>query len=345
MLKLNQTHNIEKRRASRLSMNKQKQSGFTIVELLIVVVVIAILAAITIVAYNGIQNRAKESAVQSEVSQLVRKLETTKLTTTEQAYPATLAAANIQSTSGNTVNYYVNTTTNKYCLEASNGTIYASSLGVGQPVTNKPCSQNGLVGWWTMNNTVADQSGIGNNGTATNLTTITGQNAASSAYLYNGTDSILTVPYNNSLQPEALTMSLWVRPTNWATTAATVFISMRSGNSGFFFHRLGSSQTINIDVAGSSTRWNTQYSPPLDQWTLITMVLNPTIGRYFYVNGQLQNSTSAHPNNIVTTSSELSIGGENGYGYLFNGRIDDVRMFNRALPADEIQKIFTDGAV
>ncbi len=38
---------------------KHKQSGFTIVELLIVIVVIAILAAITIVAFNGIQSRAK----------------------------------------------------------------------------------------------------------------------------------------------------------------------------------------------------------------------------------------------------------------------------------------------
>jgi prepilin-type N-terminal cleavage/methylation domain-containing protein len=35
--------------------SKQKQRGFTIVELLIVIVVIGILAAITIVAYNGIQ--------------------------------------------------------------------------------------------------------------------------------------------------------------------------------------------------------------------------------------------------------------------------------------------------
>ena len=39
----------------------KQQSGFTIVELLIVVVVIAILAAITVVAYNGIQQRAQNT--------------------------------------------------------------------------------------------------------------------------------------------------------------------------------------------------------------------------------------------------------------------------------------------
>lgn len=46
---------------------RQKNFGFTIVELLIVIVVIAILAAIVIVAYNGIQNRANDSAVQSDL--------------------------------------------------------------------------------------------------------------------------------------------------------------------------------------------------------------------------------------------------------------------------------------
>lgn len=49
---------------------KETQKGFTIVELLIVVVVIAILAAITIVAYNGIQNRAYTSKVQSDLRNL-----------------------------------------------------------------------------------------------------------------------------------------------------------------------------------------------------------------------------------------------------------------------------------
>ena len=52
-------------------MTKQtKSSGFTIVELLIVIVVIAILAAITIVAYNGIQDRANTTANQGIASTL-----------------------------------------------------------------------------------------------------------------------------------------------------------------------------------------------------------------------------------------------------------------------------------
>lgn len=54
-------------------------SAFTIVELLIVVVVIAILAAITVVSYNGIMNRAKVSAAQSDLRNLYNKMEIFKV--------------------------------------------------------------------------------------------------------------------------------------------------------------------------------------------------------------------------------------------------------------------------
>ena len=49
---------------------QKQQSGFTIVELLIVIVVIGILAAITIVAYNGIQQRARVTTLQSNLANL-----------------------------------------------------------------------------------------------------------------------------------------------------------------------------------------------------------------------------------------------------------------------------------
>ncbi|MEV8339734.1 SUMF1/EgtB/PvdO family nonheme iron enzyme [Leucobacter sp. NPDC077196] len=53
--------------------------GFTIVELLIVVVVIAVLAAITIVAYSGITNQAKASAKAQDIAQWKKKSELRKV--------------------------------------------------------------------------------------------------------------------------------------------------------------------------------------------------------------------------------------------------------------------------
>ena len=65
----------------------RKKSGFTIVELLIVIVVIAILAAITIVAYNGIRQRANNNAIIHSVSQTIKSIQSYYAATSE--YPST----------------------------------------------------------------------------------------------------------------------------------------------------------------------------------------------------------------------------------------------------------------
>lgn len=70
-----------------------KQKGFTIVELLIVIVIIGILAAITIVAYNGIQDRARVAAIESDLDNFSKTVEIARMSTSDGNYPTTLTSA------------------------------------------------------------------------------------------------------------------------------------------------------------------------------------------------------------------------------------------------------------
>ena len=70
----------------------KKQTGFTIVELLIVIVVIGILAAITIVAYNGILQRAKNTTIQSDLGSFAKTLEMVRVDTVDGNYPAAITS-------------------------------------------------------------------------------------------------------------------------------------------------------------------------------------------------------------------------------------------------------------
>jgi len=65
----------------------KQTNGFTIVELLIVIVVIGILAAITIVAFNGVQNKAFNARVQSDIKNVQKIVES--YAAINGAYPST----------------------------------------------------------------------------------------------------------------------------------------------------------------------------------------------------------------------------------------------------------------
>lgn len=94
--------------------------GFTIVELLIVVIVIAILATITIVTYRGITDRALDASLQTDLRSLATVLEIDNQR--DGAYPATAAAANNGqglSVSSDSQVYYT-PESNGYCVHVSN---------------------------------------------------------------------------------------------------------------------------------------------------------------------------------------------------------------------------------
>ncbi|MEO8691330.1 MAG: prepilin-type N-terminal cleavage/methylation domain-containing protein [Candidatus Saccharimonas sp.] len=102
-------------------MNYNRQPAFTIVELLIVIVIIAILATITIVAYNGLTNRARESSLKSDLDNGSKLLAVSK--TINGVYLADLNNINngqaFKASGGNQSVYNTNAPTNNaFCLES-----------------------------------------------------------------------------------------------------------------------------------------------------------------------------------------------------------------------------------
>jgi len=104
-------------------------SGFTIVELLVVIVVIGILAAITIVAYRGISQRAAVSSLQTDLTNVSRQLKLFQIdnsvypTTINCALPDSAANKCVKASSGNTFSdFQIDNSSNpqSFCLTSTN---------------------------------------------------------------------------------------------------------------------------------------------------------------------------------------------------------------------------------
>ncbi len=135
-------------------------SGFTIVELLIVIVVIAILAAITIVAYNGIQNRSHDTAVRSDIAAFAKKIEMAKIDSPSNTYPSSLTTVTGLSFSKGSYGQDNQSRNLRYCYNSANdsyifmvmsksGNLFKSINGVVEPTPYAHgysiCNQIGLV--------------------------------------------------------------------------------------------------------------------------------------------------------------------------------------------------------
>jgi hypothetical protein len=83
-----------------------------------------------------------------------------------------------------------------------------------------------------------------------------------------------------------------------------------------------------LNASGSSTL-------PANTWTHLAATHNGSTLR-LYVNGT-QVGTRSVSGALLTSSGALRIGGNSIWGEFFQGRIDEIRVYNRALTANEIQ--------
>jgi hypothetical protein len=180
---------------------------------------------------------------------------------------------------------------------------------------------------------VADGSGNSNAGTAAN-TTWTASGKFGSALVFNGSSARVTIPDSPSLRlTTAMTLEAWVYP---AANDSTWRDVIYKGDDNYYLE--GTSNNSGRPGAGGTFLATPIYGTaalPLNTWSHIALTYDKANLR-LYVNGT-QVASAAATANIATSANPLQIGGDNIYGQFFNGRIDEVRVYSRALSASEIQ--------
>ena len=183
--------------------------------------------------------------------------------------------------------------------------------------------------------TVADASGNGNNGTIANATW-----AASGKYgkalQFNGTNALVTIPDSASLHlSSAMTLEAWVNP---STVNANWRDVIYKGNDNYYLEGTSSNASrpdAGMIAGGSYADAFGTSALPANTWSYLTETYDGTTLR-LYVNGT-QVASTAHTGAIATSTNPLQIGGDSLYGQNFAGLIDEVRVYNTALTATQIQ--------
>jgi cytochrome c peroxidase len=183
---------------------------------------------------------------------------------------------------------------------------------------------------------VADSSGNNNNGTIAGATWTT-QGRFGNALSFDGVNDMVSIADAASLDlTTGMTLEAWVYPTV-SSGYRTVVLKETPGNLAYTMFASGNtSRPIGEVVIGGNYRSAVGSSSlPVNAWSHVATTYDGSTLRLF-VNG-VQTGSLATSGAIATSSLPLRIGGNTIWGEYFAGRIDEVRVYNRALSVTEIQ--------
>jgi hypothetical protein len=182
--------------------------------------------------------------------------------------------------------------------------------------------------------TTADVSGNGNVGTISGAS----WNASGrygSALSFNGSNSLVTVSDSASLDlTQGLTLEAWVFPTALGGWRPLVFKPL---GTQLCYVLQGSSNPSGVPSLGLSVAPSNVMAPnplPLNMWSHIAGTYNG-VTMALYVNG-VQVASQSQTGTLATSTDAMTLGGDT-MGEDWSGLIDEVRIYNRALSASEIQ--------
>jgi len=179
--------------------------------------------------------------------------------------------------------------------------------------------------------TVTDASGNGNTGTITGATW-TGSGRFGGALVFNGTSARVTVADTPALRlTTGMTLEAWVKP---AVVSSIWRDVIYKGNDNYYLEAMSNISAMPATGGSFGTTYGTA-TLAVNTWTHLAATYDSAALR-LYVNG-VQVSSVARTAPITTSTNPLQIGGNSLFGQFFQGTIDDVRVYNRALSQAEIQ--------
>lgn len=216
-----------------------------------------------------------------------------------------------------------------------------------------------LVGEWLFNGNAIDTSNKGNHGTVTNAVLTTDRfGNSNSAYDFNGTDAEITIPdsdvltFGDGLNDVPFSINVWVNANDYDTFTIIDKCVADDNQSEYLFHFSASKQLIfSLFDSNTSNRiaiYDTNsYAKYEGKWTMYTATYDGSgtnTGMKLYTNGKEVSATNNNGGTYVAMengSGVLHIGKRFSYSTNYsNGKIDDLKIYDRELSSREIEEIY-----
>lgn len=228
--------------------------------------------------------------------------------------------------------------------------------------SRKDTLTNGLVGYWTFDGldmagvTAYDRSGQGNKGTLTLSPTRT-LGKIGQALLFDGADDYVTVNSATSINDiSPMTISAWIYPKSLGQNGFGRILDKSLTTSPTFGWDFQLTTTnvlhfvVDYDGANDLVRESGANAVTLNTWQHIVVTWDGSsaqTGVHLYINGietSYTNNTDGAGNRVTDAGNNLVIGNNaTNFNRTFDGNIDDVRVYNRVLSAQEITRLYKMG--
>jgi hypothetical protein len=265
--------------------------------------------------------------------------------------PLNLASLNVENLAENTT-YFI-----RAYAKNTKGVAYSNEYSIKTLIEYSKLLKNGLIAYYPFNGNANDESGNNISGVINSAKTTTNRyEVNNSAYLFN--NSSIYIPYDNKLKTTNLTTSTWIKPNSYNPDNYSVIINRfeqgYNNPGGETWQVILTNKEIWFQILGTGTSPNSNNTIlkapkiiPLNIWSLITCTYDGKTMK-IYVNGieQISQSTSIIMNTNGTSGISIGVSRQaNGIFHYFDGKIDDVGMWNRSLNADEILYLYNDGKI